>query len=176
MLLFSSDVRNDWVIQSELLLLYSCYFQPSASPKRMQIQARLYTMPLQWSSGHIKGGPFGEEKRTLDLQGTLSWCPIDEIVTALSEMLLSKQEEPPNSVLNLENPPRQPWLQIVRRIASTFRATAPCRSRTRSPYYGACCCRGSHLAENTSGSSLAAATGVDFLEKHFVRKSCGELS
>ncbi|KAK3291690.1 polyketide synthase [Chaetomium fimeti] len=102
-----------------------------------------------------------------DLKGDLSWCPVNDVAAALSELLLS--DHSPHPIYHIENPSRQSWEAMVRVLADALGIPLEnivpfeewIRRVRRFP--------GSTDADNP------AARLVDFLENHFVRMSCGSL-
>lgn len=53
-----------------------------------------------------------------DLQGDLSWCPVNDIAAALSEVLLCKDSA--YAVYHIENPVRQSWPALIRVVAKAL--------------------------------------------------------
>lgn len=110
-----------------------------------------------------------------DLQGSLSWCPVDEVAASLAELILLSPKLGKYDaghrcdVYHIENPRRQDWQQMIRWLAKALdvHQVVPLEEwlkRVREP-------------SPTAGAEEAnpAARLAEFLEKHFVRMSCGQL-
>ncbi|KAK4244508.1 hypothetical protein C7999DRAFT_35113 [Corynascus novoguineensis] len=101
------------------------------------------------------------------LEGNLTWCPVNDMAAALSELLLLPHR--PEPIYHIDNPVQQPWAEMVRMLADALDIPRSnivpfdewVRRVRRSP-----------LAPETDNP---AARLIDFLEFHFRRMSCGGL-
>ncbi|KFY00088.1 hypothetical protein O988_03530 [Pseudogymnoascus sp. VKM F-3808] len=102
-----------------------------------------------------------------DFEGELSWCPVNDVAATLGELLLP--ETTPYPIYHIENPSRQPWKEMISTLAEAL-DVPPSNiipfeewvDRVRQ-------FPGSVDLDNPAGRL------VDFLEKNFVRMSCGDL-
>jgi hypothetical protein len=97
----------------------------------------------------------------------LSWCPVNDVAATLGELLLADGTAYP--IYHIENPVRQPWREMILVLADAL--DIPCGNivpfdewvgRVRQ-------FPGSVEADNPAGRL------VEFLDRHFVRMSCGGL-
>ncbi|KAF5005386.1 hypothetical protein F66182_15955, partial [Fusarium sp. NRRL 66182] len=110
------------------------------------------------SSQSLKGLP--------DLQGSLSWCPVDDVAATLGELLVSDTK--PYAIYHIENPSRQPWAEMTAILADALNIPRnqiiPFNDwveRVRN--------HNGPIAENP------AKNLVGFFDEHFIRMSCGGL-
>ncbi|KFA73892.1 hypothetical protein S40288_00920 [Stachybotrys chartarum IBT 40288] len=105
-----------------------------------------------------------------DLDGSLSWCPVNTVAAALGEIVLSDDIDP-FPIYQIENPTRQPWKEMIPMLAEVLSLTdtdinvlpfVDWMSRVRQ-FIGS--------AETDNPAKNLA----DFLEVHFERMSCGDL-
>ncbi|KAG9513438.1 polyketide synthase, partial [Aureobasidium melanogenum] len=54
-----------------------------------------------------------------DFQGVLSWCPVNDMAAALSELLLSESATYP--IYHIDNPIQQPWPETIKILADALR-------------------------------------------------------
>ncbi|KAK3381180.1 polyketide synthase [Podospora didyma] len=101
------------------------------------------------------------------LEGNLTWCPVNDMAAALSELLLLPHR--PQPIYHIDNPVQQPWSEMVSMLAgaldipdSNIIPFDEWVSRVRR----------SPLAPETDNP---AARLIDFLDFHFRRMSCGGL-
>ncbi|OCL13142.1 non-reducing polyketide synthase 1 [Glonium stellatum] len=102
-----------------------------------------------------------------DFEGELSWCPVNDVSAALSELLIS--DVTPYPIYHIENPARQSWRDMISILGGTLNVP-----RTNVVPFHAWI----RLVRQFPGSTdidNPAAKLVDFLEEHFVRMSCGGL-
>nr|UBX54556.1 poliketide synthase [Aspergillus sp.] len=101
-----------------------------------------------------------------DFDGSLSWCPVDDVSATLGELLISDTK--PYPVYHIENPSRQPWRKMVKTLAQ-------CLDIPRDgiiPF--------DEWIERVKGSSAStndnpARQLLEFFDQHFIRMSCGGL-
>ncbi|EEA22375.1 hypothetical protein PMAA_061530 [Talaromyces marneffei ATCC 18224] len=101
-----------------------------------------------------------------DLEGDLSWCPVNVVAATLGELLLDEQTWYP--VYHIENPVRQPRRKMIHMLADDFHipntGIIPFKEwleRVR---------RSPSSPDDNPASNLAG-----FLDMYFVRMSCGGL-
>ncbi|OTB00230.1 hypothetical protein M426DRAFT_66280 [Hypoxylon sp. CI-4A] len=102
-----------------------------------------------------------------DFEGVLSWCPVNDMAAALSELLLSNVT--PYPIYHIDNPVQQPWREMIETLAGALGVPTsgiiPFREWVskvrRSPL--------SIETDNPAGKL------IDFLDEHFLRMSCGGL-
>ena len=97
----------------------------------------------------------------------LSWCPVDDTAATLCELLLS--DITPYPIYHIENPVRQPWHEMILVLADAL--SVP---RSNIIPFNDWINRvrqfpGSIDMDNPAGRL------VEFLDKHFIRMSCGGL-
>jgi thioester reductase-like protein/acyl carrier protein/SAM-dependent methyltransferase len=102
-----------------------------------------------------------------DLTGTLSWCPVQDVAATLGELLILNKNRP-YQIYHIENPSRQRWSEMIRKLADTIGI----------PHY--CIIPFDEWISRVSNSSSRACDNparqlVGFFEKHFIRMSCGGL-
>ncbi|KAL2167888.1 hypothetical protein VTG60DRAFT_675 [Thermothelomyces hinnuleus] len=104
-----------------------------------------------------------------DLPGVLSWCPVNHMADALSELLLDNPQLQPHPIYHIDNPVQQPWKEMAATLAEALHIPATniipfpdwISKVKRSPL--------------SSDADNPAAKLIDFLEDHFQRMSCGGL-
>ncbi|KAI0469933.1 putative polyketide synthase [Xylariaceae sp. FL0804] len=101
------------------------------------------------------------------LEGNLSWCPVNDMATALAELLL--MPTPPQATYHIDNPVQQPWEEVAATLADAL--GIPSSSIVPFDDWVARV-RRSPLAPETDNP---AARLIDFLDHHFRRMSCGGL-
>ncbi|AEO64805.1 polyketide synthase [Thermothielavioides terrestris NRRL 8126] len=101
------------------------------------------------------------------LEGNLTWCPVNDMAAALSELLL--QPTRPQPIYHIDNPVQQPWSEMVQMLAKAL--DIPQSNIVPFDDWVARV-RRSPLAPETDNP---AARLIDFLEFHFRRMSCGGL-
>ena len=97
----------------------------------------------------------------------LSWCPVNDMAAALSELLLSNRNLHP--IYHIDNPVQQPWREMILTLADALNVPKaniiPFREWVskvrRSPL--------------STEKDNPAAMLIDFLDDHFLRMSCGGL-
>lgn len=101
-----------------------------------------------------------------DLKGSLSWCPVNDVAATLGELLMSDQVAHP--IYHIENPPRQPWPEMIETLASAL--DIPQQNVVPFETWLA-------RVRKFPGSSNDNPAGqlVEFFSKHFIRMSCGDL-
>lgn len=96
----------------------------------------------------------------------LSWCPVNNMAAALSELLLDT--ETPYSIYHIDNPIQQPWSEMIRILSDSLNLSPenviPFKEWVSKV-------RKSPLSEMDN----PAGKLVDFLDDHFLRMSCGGL-
>lgn len=55
-----------------------------------------------------------------DLDGTLSWYPVDQVAATLGELLLSDKSTAQQFIYHIDNPARQPWPEMIQTLAQTL--------------------------------------------------------
>ena len=101
-----------------------------------------------------------------DLEGTLSWYPVNAVAATLGELLMS--DSTPHPIYHIENPKRQPWREMIGLLSSelgvprentiSFEQWTERVGQWKGP-----------AAENPAGHL------DDFYKEHFVRMSCGDM-
>ncbi|KAF3771157.1 hypothetical protein M406DRAFT_59909 [Cryphonectria parasitica EP155] len=99
-----------------------------------------------------------------NFKGTLSWCPVDSVAATLGDLLLGSDKAHP--VYHIENPARQSWQDMVRLLAEQLDVSdvvpfSEWLERVRS-----------HPGSVEDNPAVGL---VDFLGRHFIRMSCGDL-
>lgn len=131
-----------------------------------------------------------------DLPGTMGWTPADDIARALVEIVMQTDDHNNNAALypiyHIENPIRQPWAEILAVLAEEMGISPPrgppivadnnngndARGRDITiPFqkWLLCVREWPRREDNTPEGANPAYLMVDFLEKHFLRMSCGGL-
>ena len=101
-----------------------------------------------------------------DLEGTLSWYPVDDVSATLRDLLMS--DTTPCPIYHVENPSRQPWKEMIATLADALNVhrdgVVPFEEWT-------------DRVRRFPGSSTDNPAGQlgDFYRDHFVRMSCGGL-
>ena len=100
-----------------------------------------------------------------DLDGELSWTPVDDVAGTLSDLLLA--ESTPYPIYHIDNPVRQPWREMLPVLAD---ALAIPHNIISFPDW-------IHRVHIFPGcvEDNPAVRMVDFLEENFTRMSCGGL-
>ncbi|KAI1502205.1 putative polyketide synthase, partial [Biscogniauxia marginata] len=102
-----------------------------------------------------------------DFEGVLSWCPVNDMAAALSELLLSDVTAYP--IYHIDNPVQQPWREMIATLAGALDVPSeniiPFRDWVSKV-------RRSPLSIETDNP---AGRLIDFLDDHFLRMSCGGL-
>ena len=97
----------------------------------------------------------------------LSWCPVNDMAAALSELLLSNEN--PHPICHIDNPVQQPWREMIRTLADALNvpqtSIMPFREWVTKV-------RRSPLSTETDNP---AGKLIDFLDDHFLHMSCGGL-
>lgn len=101
------------------------------------------------------------------LQGRLQWAPVDAVANTIVDLAMREGDAYP--IYHVDNPVCQPWEEMVSLLVKELRIPKEnvipfsewVRRVKRSP-----------LREETENPALRV---IDFLEKNFVRMSCGEL-
>ncbi|KAF2993633.1 putative PKS-like protein biosynthetic cluster [Neopestalotiopsis sp. 37M] len=101
------------------------------------------------------------------LEGNLTWCPVNDMAAALSELLLLPYR--PQPIYHIDNPVPQPWSDMVQMLATELDIP---RSNIIPFDDWVARVRRSSLAPEVDNP---AARLIDFLEFHFRRMSCGGL-
>ncbi|KAK4043909.1 hypothetical protein C8A01DRAFT_12639 [Parachaetomium inaequale] len=101
------------------------------------------------------------------LEGNLTWCPVNDMAAALSELLLLPTR--PQPIYHIDNPVQQPWSEMVQMLAAALDIP---KSNIIPFDDWVARVRRSPLAPETDNP---AARLIDFLEFHFRRMSCGGL-
>ncbi|KAL9112778.1 MAG: hypothetical protein Q9227_003081 [Pyrenula ochraceoflavens] len=104
-----------------------------------------------------------------DLPGVLSWCPVDYMATALSELVLDNQHVQPQAIYHIDNPRQQPWSEMVATLADALDVP----STNIIPF--ADWVNKVKCSPLSSETDNPAAKLIDFLADHFQRMSCGGL-
>lgn len=101
-----------------------------------------------------------------NLQGTLSWSPVNDVADSLLDLLISNTS--PYAIYHIENPARQPWPEMIQLLASELEVSSDhivpyeqWLDRVRN-------C-GASIAENPAKQLMS------FWETHFLRMSTGPL-
>lgn len=103
-----------------------------------------------------------------DLDGTLSWCPVNTVAAVLGELALSN-EPSTYPVYHIENPVRQPWREMIQMMAEEL-GIPRANIVPFADWIGLV----RQYPGSVEGDNPAGAL-VDFLERHFVRMDCGGL-
>lgn len=101
-----------------------------------------------------------------DFDGSLSWCPVDDVSATLGELLIS--DTTPYPIYHIENPSRQPWREMVRILAQSL----DIRPDGIVPFD-----QWIKQVRNSSASihDNPARQLLEFFDQHFLRMSCGGL-
>lgn len=97
----------------------------------------------------------------------LSWCPVNDMAAALSELLLSGVT--PYPIYHIDNPVQQPWREMIVILADALKIPTGDIISFREWISKV---RRSPLSIETDNP---AGKLVDFLDDHFLRMSCGGL-
>jgi len=103
-----------------------------------------------------------------DFDGILSWTPVDQVAGILSDLLLQSASIP-HSIYHIDNPVRQAWRDMVR----TWATALDISQKSIVPYS-----EWALRVRRYSGSverDNPAHKLIDFLDKNFLRMSCGGL-
>lgn len=107
-----------------------------------------------------------------DLEGDLSWCPVQDVAATMAKLLFLTKESSSSScscqIYHIENPTRQPWRDMTRVLADGLGI-----AQTNIIPFAAWVQRVRGF-EGTAEENPAIGL-IDFLEAHFVRMSCGGL-
>ncbi|KAB8231158.1 uncharacterized protein BDW43DRAFT_313240 [Aspergillus alliaceus] len=98
-----------------------------------------------------------------DLDGVLSWCPVNDVAAALGELLLGDQ--PAYPIYHIENPVRQPWHEMISVLSDALGIP----QANIIPYDEWL----RRVQEYPTASDNPAARLVDFFQTDFLRMSCG---
>ncbi|KAJ5634594.1 type I iterative polyketide synthase [Penicillium herquei] len=101
-----------------------------------------------------------------DLDGTLSWCPVNDVAAALGELLLS--ESATDLIYHIDNPSRQTWQEIISILARALGLG----QESIVPF--------SQWVDRVRGfrgstTDNPALQLIDFFDYYFVPMSCGGL-
>lgn len=101
-----------------------------------------------------------------DLQGTLSWSPVNDVANALLDLLISTDN--PYLIYHIENPVRQPWPEMIQLLANELDIPR----ENIIPYN-----QWLNKIENCDASAAdnPAKQLMTFWETHFLRMSTGPL-
>ncbi|KAG9246422.1 hypothetical protein BJ878DRAFT_574050 [Calycina marina] len=97
-----------------------------------------------------------------DLQGTLSWLPVDIAAMVVSDILLAVGTQYP--ILHLENPVRQPFVDVMATIARKIGF----QFKPRLPF--------PEWLERVKASEGQTSSLMEFYENHFIRMSSGSMA
>ncbi|KAJ5543164.1 type I iterative polyketide synthase [Penicillium sp. DV-2018c] len=100
-----------------------------------------------------------------NLQGVLSWCPVNDVASTLGDLLLGKQTAYP--IYHIENPVRQSWPEMVTILADELGISQD----SVIPYHE--WLRRVRQFPPSMMSENPAARLADFFEQDFLRMSCG---
>ncbi|RHZ67843.1 hypothetical protein CDV55_101318 [Aspergillus turcosus] len=103
-----------------------------------------------------------------DLDGELSWCPVNDVAATLGELLLLTKTRTSDPFYHIENPTRQPWREMIEILGDALGVP-----------------RGNVIPFEDWLDAVRAFEGsikdnparplADFLSRNFVRMSCGGL-
>ncbi|KXS94994.1 hypothetical protein AC578_1521 [Pseudocercospora eumusae] len=124
-------------------------------------RSNAYWNPVEHFSFLIKSSQF--LKRLPDLQGTLSWFPVDDVASASLDILMAPAS--PWPVYHIENPVRQPWPQMIALLAQELDVGIV----SYEQWIEAISVCDAPLAENPAKQIL------EFWQRHFLRMSTGPL-
>ncbi|KAL5355203.1 hypothetical protein BJX96DRAFT_181164 [Aspergillus floccosus] len=101
-----------------------------------------------------------------DFDGSLSWCPVDDVSATLGELLMSDTR--PYPIYHIENPSRQPWRKMVKTLAHSL--DIPREGIIPFDQW-------IERVRNSSASTNEnpARQLLEFFDQHFIRMSCGGL-
>ncbi|KAF2686224.1 putative polyketide synthase [Lentithecium fluviatile CBS 122367] len=102
-----------------------------------------------------------------NLDGTLSWCPVNDMAATLGELLLKPTHAYP--IYHIENPQRQSWREMIRVLAELLDI-----SKDNIIPFPEWVRRVRHSPSVTVSENPAVRIG-DFFDVDFVRMSCGGL-
>jgi hypothetical protein len=102
-----------------------------------------------------------------DSEKDLSWCPVNDVAATLGELLISDHTAYP--IYHIENPARQPWREMILALADALAIP-----HTNIIPFDDWVSRVRRFPGSVETDNPAARL-VEFLDKHFVRMSCGEL-
>jgi thioester reductase-like protein len=150
----------------ETLHRYPSRFRPMAV-RIAQItgsESNGYWNPVEHFAFVVKSSQF--LKAFPDLDGTLSWCPVDDVSATLGELLISDTK--PYPIYHIENPSRQRWQDMVKALTELLDIP----QEGIIPF--------DQWLERVRNSSASinenpAKQLVDFFSQHFIRISCGGL-
>ncbi|KAL9583819.1 MAG: hypothetical protein Q9212_002492, partial [Teloschistes hypoglaucus] len=100
-------------------------------------------------------------KAVPNLQGTLSWIPVDQAAQVAIELLFNSK--PPELVYHLENPIRQPWPDVC----TVLEANLSIPIRQRLPFQ--------KWLDMVAAHDDTASDLLEFLRDHFLHMSAGSL-
>ncbi|KAM7210478.1 polyketide synthase [Rhypophila decipiens] len=125
-----------------------------------------YWNPMEHWSFMVKSS---QNLRVLpELEGALSWCPVNDMATALGQLLLDTSS--PEPIYHIDNPRQQPWSEMIKTLVDAL--GLPRDDSTVSFDDWVSRVRRSPLAPETDNP---AARLIDFVDDHFRRMSCGGL-
>ncbi|QMW39273.1 hypothetical protein G4B11_002553 [Aspergillus flavus] len=102
-----------------------------------------------------------------DLDGVLSWCPVNDVASTLGDLLLGCNT-PAYPIYHIENPIRQPWPEMISILSDALDIP-----RTNIIPYGEWLQRVSNCPPSIPASENPAVRLVDFFQTDFLRMSCG---
>ena len=101
-----------------------------------------------------------------DLNGSLSWCPVNDVAATLGDLLIS--DRTPYPIYHIENPCRQPWREMVNTLADVLDIP-----RDNIIPFAKWVDRVGRFPGSTNDNPAGQLVG--FFDKHFIRMSCGGL-
>nr|ASU91363.1 polyketide synthase [Ramalina conduplicans] len=155
------------LILDETLHKYPENFQPMTARLGQIAGSKVsgYWNPMEHFSFLVKSSK--TLKVLPDFDGVLSWCPVNDMAAALSELLLS--DENPHPIYHIDNPVQQPWREMILTLADALNVPKTSIISFREWVSKV---RRSPLSTETDNP---AGKLIDFLDDHFLRMSCGGL-
>ncbi|KNG83914.1 putative polyketide synthase, partial [Aspergillus nomiae NRRL 13137] len=101
-----------------------------------------------------------------DLDGALSWCPVNDVASTLGDLLL--RDEPAYPIYHIENPVRQPWPEMISILSDALEIP-----QANIVPYEKWLQRVRNYPPSIAGSENPAVRLIDFFETDFLRMSCG---
>lgn len=103
-----------------------------------------------------------------DLQGLLSWTPVDDVAGTVSDLL--NITDAPYAIYNIDNPIRQQWADMIPVLANALGIP-----QTNIIPFDDWVALVRMCEENGQNTINPASMLVDFLQDNFQRMSCGGL-
>ncbi|KAJ5964489.1 type I iterative polyketide synthase [Penicillium vulpinum] len=100
-----------------------------------------------------------------DLDGVLSWCPVNDVAATLGDLLI--EEQPAYPIYHIENPVRQPWREMIAILSDALNIP-----QTNIIPYDEWLRRVRQFPPSLMSENPAARL-ADFFEADFLRMSCG---